>query len=281
MLAVGLSLTAAIFWGLADFLGGLETRRTPGSVVVILSQATGLLAACACAVAFGELWSGEEAVAWALAAGSLIAIGILAFYRALAIGTMSIVAPLSAAGVVVPVVVGLLNGESLDPSQIVGMAIGAAGILLASLHAEPKGERRNRARASIALALVSAALIGIALAAFDRSAEDGVLPTLLWAKVAAVVTLSVVVLVTRPELHVERNHFLPIAGIGLLDVAATGLFTLATTEGFLSIVAIVSSLYPVVTVLLARAVLHERVRPVQMAGVVCALLGVGLIAAGQ
>lgn len=281
MLAVGLSLTAAIFWGLADFLGGIESRRTPGLVVVILSQATGLAAACAAALILGEIWSGAEAVTWALIAGSLISVGILAFYRALAIGTMSIVAPLSAAGVIVPVVVGLMNGDNLDPPQIAGMVIGALGILLASLHAEPEGERRDRARASIALALVTAVLVGLALAAFDRSAEDGVLPTLLWAKVAAVVVLGLLVLMTRPAMNVEGDHLLPIAAIGLLDVAATGLFALATTEGFLSIVAVVSSLYPIVTVILALAILRERVRPVQMAGVVCALVGVGLIAAGQ
>ena len=283
MLAITVSFGAALLWGLADFIGGLESRQASGLAVVLLSQATGLAAACVfalIAVMVADPAFTAGAVVWAAAAGALIALGVLAFYRALAIGTMSIVAPLSATGVVLPVIVGLVKGDSPGGVQLAGMAIGAAGALLATLDAETDAERRARARTSVALALATAVLIGLALVAFDRAAEDGVAPTLVWAKSAAVLVLGALALAFRPDLRIERTHRAPIAAIGLLDVSATGLFALATTEGFLSVVAVISSLYPAVTVVLAHAFLHERVRSVQMVGVLGAFVGVALVAAG-
>jgi drug/metabolite transporter (DMT)-like permease len=195
-----------------------------------------------------------------------------AFYRALAIGTMSIVAPISATGAVLPVVVGVATGDKVTALLGAGMALTLVGVVLAS-----REEDAGRAsRQSIALALAAALGFGTFFVVYDAAADGSVLWAVLIARLVAVPFVGGLVLARRQRLPVRRDLAV-LCVAGTLDLAATGLYALANREGALSVVSVVGSLYPVATVLLAQAVLSERVRASQGAGVLLAFAGVALV----
>ena len=213
--------------------------------------------------------------------GTAGAVALTAFYRGLAIGTMSIVAPISATGVAVPVVVGLAGGDRPGALRLVGIAVAVAGVVLATREAAPAGSpQRAVARRSLALALVAALGFGSFFVGMDAAADADVFWALLAARAASLTMLCGAAIAVRPRLPRDPLTLGLLAGIGGLDLGANGLFAAATTEGLLSLAAVLSSLYPVVTILLARGFLHERVRQTQGVGVVAALAGVVLIAGG-
>jgi drug/metabolite transporter (DMT)-like permease len=281
MLAIALGLGSSLFWGLADFGGGLQSRRFSVIAVLFVSQAVGL-AGIAVIVAL----SGEPAPAladlWPAAAGG--AGGLLAlsaFYRALAIGTMSIVAPISATGAAVPVAVGIAGGDRPAALQLAGIVAAVVGVVLASRELdEPHPEGHVPERTSIALALVAALGFGTFFVGMDAGADASVPWALLANRVASVTAVLLVVGAARVPLPGSPRRLAPLVLVGLLDAGANGLYAWGTTEGLVSVVAVLGSLYPVATVLLARLVLGERVRRVQEVGIVAALAGVVLIAAG-
>ena len=200
MLAIALGLGSSLFWGLADFGGGLQSRRFPVIAVLLVSQAVGLAGIAAIvalsgepAPALGDLWP-----AAAGGAGGLLALS--AFYRALAIGTMSIVAPISATGSAVPVIVGLASGEHPGAVQLAGIAAAAVGVVLASREADHGDDARARAgRASIGLALVAALGFGGFFVGMDRAADADILWALFAARIAGNLALLGFVLVVRPS----------------------------------------------------------------------------------
>ena len=247
-------------------------------------QVAGALICAAVILATAEALPEGRTVWLSLLAGSAGALALGAFYRALALGTMSIVAPISASGVVVPVVVGVVSGDRPTVVQAVAIPVIFAGVILASreVHepAEGGSEAGGGSRTSIVLALLAALAFGIYFSLTDAVAEDCVLWLLLLDRAAAV-TLLVALLVARPPAVRPRPpDLVAIAAIGGLDLLATGLYALATTEGLLSIVAVVGALYPIATVLLERVVLKERLRREQQAGVALAFAGVAAVAAG-
>ena len=222
-------------------------------------------------------WS---AVGWAALAGSAGIVALGAFYRALAIGTMSVVAPISATAAAVPVLVGLAEGERPGGLQIAGMVAALAGVILASR--EPVEEGCPPAnRAAIGLALVAAAGFGTFFVGIDRASATAEVPWVIVVQRCCSVSLLVIAtLVVRPTLPRDGASLLVLAMVGLLDLGANGLYALATTKGLLSVVSVLGSLYPAVTVVLARFVLAERIARVQEVGVVLALAGVIAISAG-
>jgi drug/metabolite transporter (DMT)-like permease len=222
----------------------------------------------------------RSAVAWAALAGSAGIVALGAFYRALAIGTMSVVAPISATAAAVPVLVGLAEGERPGGLQIAGMAAALAGVILASR--EPVEEGCPPAnRAAIGLALVAAAGFGTFFVGIDRASATAEVPWVIVVQRCCSVSLLVIAtLVVRPSLPRDGASLLVLAAVGLLDLGANGLYALATTHGLLSVVSVLGSLYPAVTVVLARFVLAERIARVQELGVVLALAGVIAISAG-
>jgi drug/metabolite transporter (DMT)-like permease len=234
------------------------------------------------ALASGRSAPDAAAFAWAAAAGVAGTVGIAAFYRGLAVGTMSIVAPIASTGAALPVLVGLADGERPGAVQAAGIVVAIAGVMLAGR--EPVDAdvlRPQAARAALGLALLAAVGIGVTFVALDRAtAGGGVAWTLLVQRGVEVGLLAVAALLTRPALPRERVAWIAIAGLGLLDVTAQALFAVATTLGLLSIVSVLSSLYPAATVLLARTLLHERVSRLQEVGVVAILAGVVAISAG-
>lgn len=280
MLGVCLGLCASVCWGFADFLGGLEARRLPGMVVVLCSQAFGVTILATLVLVGGGLSIGGEDLLAACVAGLSGALGLSCFYRALSVGVMSIVAPITATGVIVPVLFGLLSGEQPTMLQAGGMLAAAAGIVLATKDRSETLEDRRRMKLSAGLALVAAISIGVGLTALNRAADAGVLDAVLLARLTSVAALVLAVAVIRPGLGEVVPRRKGLASIGVLDVAATCLYAGASTTGLLSVTALMSSLYPIVTILLARMVLSERVRRVQAVGIAAAVGGVLLMATG-
>ena len=280
MLGLGLGLTSSLCWGVSDFIGGLSARRLPLLFVMVSSQAVGLAVVIGVVAIRG---TGAPALVRLLPAvgGGLAGIAALtSFYRALAIGTMSVVAPIAATGVSVPVVVGIARGDHPAASQLVGIVIAVIGVVLASREHGPGIEDRGASRVSVALALLAAAGFGCYFVGVQSSARADPMWALLASRVAGVALLLVVAAVQGGIAVARPGRWWPLAVMGVLDVSATGLYAVATRHGLLSVVSVAASLYPLATVLLARVVLGERVRRVQELGIAAALAGVVLMAAG-
>jgi drug/metabolite transporter (DMT)-like permease len=279
MWAVLLSLAASSCWGVGDFLGGLQSKRVAVPVVVAVIQGTGVVPVLVVIALAGAPFPGGRAVVLSLVAGIAGALAISGFYRALAIGTMSIVAPISATGVALPVFVGIATGDALSRVVSVGLVVTVAGVVLASRETHADAERAAAGRRSIGLALLAAIGFGTYFVMADAAADDSVLWLLVLSRVIPA-PAAVLLARARGMRAPPRRIALVLVFAGLVDCAATGLYALANTKGALSIVAVVGSLYPVMTVVLARLVLGERIRPLQRVGVVAALAGVAMIASG-
>lgn len=279
MVAVALSLAASWCWGVADFTGGLKTKRMPVPLVLLFVEGVGLVWVLAAIAASGEALPSGRAVAASLVAGAAGVVALGSFYRALAIGTMSVVAPISATGVILPVAVGVATGDALSILVSAGLVITIVGILLASREQHESADAAAAGRLSLVLAVLAALGFGSYFVLSDVAADESILWLLALARLVVVPVLAAVVLAARAPRPVAGDA-MPLVLAGTLDVAATGLYAVAATKGAISIVSVVGSLYPITTVLLARVVLHERLRPVQAAGVAAAFTGVALIVAG-
>jgi drug/metabolite transporter (DMT)-like permease len=284
-LAVGLALSASILWGLSDFVGGATSRRLPVVVVIAGSQAVALAVLAPVVLAAGEPLPDLGHLLVAAAAGAAGAGALGALYLALALGRMSVVAPLSSTAVAIPVLYALAGGERPAPVAIAGMALAAAGVIVVSRSvaaAEDGTEGPRRERASIALALLAALGVGAFFIGADHAAAASVAWTLLVSRLAEATVAAAALAILRPSVaqSVDQRAILAIVAIGLVDMVGTGAFVLASSEGLLSVVSVLAALYPVTTALLARGLLGERVPGWQGAGVLAALAGAALIAAG-
>jgi drug/metabolite transporter (DMT)-like permease len=276
LLALVLALGSSVVWGAADFAGGSLTRRLPAFAVTLVSQAAGF-AALLLVVAFRGSLEGRSLWLGALA-GIGGGVGLAAFYRALSLGTMSVVSPLVACGAIVPFAISIATGERPSALAIAGAVVALGGAVLASVE-ERRAATPERARA-IGLAVVAAVALGLFVYFLGLAARDGdALSALVGARLGSLPTLLLLALATRSPL-VVRTSLLAVAAVGVADVTANALFALATTQGLLSLTSVLGSLYPVVTVLLAHALLHERLTATQKAGVGAALAGVVAISAG-
>jgi drug/metabolite transporter (DMT)-like permease len=273
-----LALASSVLWGSGDFLGGTLSRRMPALAVVGVSQALALVLVGTVAVVTGELARGMPPAGWGWAAASGVAglVGLVAFYSALARGTMGVVAPIAALGVIAPVAVGLAAGERPSSVQMVGAALGVIGGVLAS---GPELTSRAAGR-PIALALLAGLAFGLVLVFLARGSEESPLLTLVGMRTTSVVLLVAVAVAARSLGGVRRADLPLLALIGMLDAGANLSYAIATTVGLLSLVSVLASLYPAVTVLLARVVHHERMTRLQDVGVATAVGGVLLVAAG-
>lgn len=280
-MAAVLALLSSLLWGGADFLGGTVSRRRPAALVVGSSQLVGLIAIGVVAVAAGALGDDRGYLPWAVVSGLAGLVGLVCFYAALASGTMGVVSPIAALGVVVPVLVGLVRGERPATLQMVGIAMAVLGVVLAS---GPELSGRAGAR-PLVLALVAALGFGLALLFIAEGSRSSTLMTLVTMRLTSVTIMAVVLAVAvrrvdRSGMRLDRRDVALVALVGLGDVAANLAFGLASTRGLVSVVAVLGSLYPVVTVLLARVLHGERLAPAQTLGVAGALGGVALIASG-
>jgi len=273
-----LALSGALFWGVGDFLGGLAARRLAVLTVLAVSQAIGLAGVLLWVWVASDPFPGVAELLPAALAGVAGLIGLGALYRGLAVGAMGIVAPISAASPIVPLAVDAAQGVVPDALQWLGVALVLAGIV--ALSREPAGAGQ-RIAAGAGLAIVAALGFGLFFVGLDAGADESA-PWAVVAARSASVTLAVAaaVFVTRTSLRPPRQLLLTLVGVGVFDTGANVSVAFATTKGAAGIVAVLSALYPVVTVVLARLVLGERLSVARRVGGAVALTGAALVAAG-
>jgi len=263
-------------WGSADFAGGALTRRLPAFPVTVVSQSAGFALLLVVVAARGDV--AGRSLLLGLLAGAGGGAGLALFYRALALGTMSVVSPLVACGAVVPFGISLATGERPSALALAGAAAALGGAVLASLE-EHRSDSPERARA-VLLAVAAALALGLFVYFLGLGSREGdALSTLLGARIGSLSLLVAAALAARAPLGVPRAAVPAVAAVGVADVSANALFAFASGHGLLAIVSVLGSLYPVATVLLAHVLLHERLTRAQQAGVAVALAGVALIAA--
>jgi len=300
--SVVLALAAALAWGVSDFLGGLFTRRIALLQVLLISQLVGSATLVLLATLQGPSTLDARAVGFAMGASASGLVGIAALYRGMAVGVVSIVAPISATGAALPVLFGLLQGEHASTLQMIGIGLALLGIVLASRSQDALRASEPVRGRGVGFALLAAlGFGGFFILIHEASARD-----VLWAGAVqrltglAIVTLLVVLfqtplafgwrtpLASRGRTPLALGWRTPLAFgwrslpglvvVGLLDTTANVLFAYASTTGLVSLASVLASLFPVVTVILAWFVLHERLARPQAVGVACALTGVALIA---
>ncbi len=269
-------MLAAITYGAADFLGGLATKKSPIFSVVLISQAVGLVLLFMLLLVMPvpmraiDFW-------WGTAGGVAGAVALTLFYRALAVGSMGVISPVSAVvATVVPVLYGIVHGERPSLHQDIGIALAPIAVWFVSFKIEgsaPRADLRGLRR-SLA-AGVAFGLFYICLAQTHRDA--GLFP-LVGSRAGSICLLAAAALVARQPLRPLRGTLRIIGWSGVLDMSANALFISAAHHGMIAIAAVLTSLYPASTIFLARIVLKERLQRTQIAGVVCALLAVVLIA---
>ena len=276
-MAVVLALTSAAVYGAADFLGGLASRKTSVFGVVALSQVVGLAALLALLPWLGGPVDGTD-LAWGVAAGVAGASGLVLFFRTLARGVMSVIAPVTAVtSAAVPVLVGLLGGNRIGLWAAAGIALALAAVVLVSAEGGLSALRVARP-ASLAPALAAGTAFGFFFVLLDRTSEEAGVTPLVAARMASVALVVVLALATRQSLRVTRPALPLVALSGVGDMTANALFLLATQqEGQLAITGVLASLYPVSTVMLAQVLLRERLAGAQVAGLGTAVAAIVLI----
>lgn len=281
-----LALLASALWGTSDFLGGTASRRLPVLSVLGVSQLSALLVLTPLALGLGALSTDRAYVLPAVVAGLVGPAALVAFYRALATGTMGVVAPIAALGVVVPVGAGIASGERPSLLQVVGIVVAVAGVVLAS---GPELSRSGRGGLQpLVLAGLSSLGFGTVFVLIAAGSEQGgveaVVMVVLTMRLTTVAVLTLALLASARRRGIEtgvRRSDLPVLiTIGVFDVGANSAFALASQADLIAVTAVLASLYPVVTILLARQVHAERLARMQLLGVCAALAGV-LVLAGS
>ena len=277
-MAVVLALASAVVYGVADFCGGIASRRAAAAAVVALSQAAGLVV-----VALLLPWLGGAPVpgdlAWGAAAGVAGGAGLLLFYRALATGVMSVVAPVTAvSAAALPVLGGLALGERLGAAAVAGIVLALVAVVLVAAEGGLSSLRSARP-ATVAPALAAGAGFGLFFVLLERTGDDAGLTPLAASRVVSVLVVGGLALATVRSVRVPRRVLPVVLAAGVGDMAANALFLLATQAGGqLAVTGVLASLYPVSTVVLAQVLLRERLAGAQQAGLAVAAAAVVLIA---
>ena len=282
-MAVAFALSASLAWGISDFLGGIKSRSVPLLTVLLVSQSVGAALMAVVAVLHGHWPAGSLWLVEALLAAVTGTIGLAALYGGMAVGLITLVAPVAATAPILPLIVGLLTGERPRPLQLVGAALALAGVILLSLRpgaGETDSSRRRGAGIGVALAAVASVSFGCFYLAMAAASKSDVLWAAFLQRLASVCLLGATAMVLRrlPRLH--RPDLPALATIGVLDVCANVLYGAASTIGSIALVPVLaSSLYPVEGVVLARLILRERITRWQQAGVLAVIAGVALVSA--
>lgn len=277
MAAALLALAGALSWGVGDFFGGLSSRRLHVLTVLALSQAIGLAGVLLWVLLARDPFPGLGELAPAAAAGLAGAVGLAALYRGMALGAMGIVAPISAASPVVPLVVDAAKGVVPSAVQCGGIALVLSGIAVLS---HERSENGTRLAAGAGLALVAALGFGLFVVGLDAGADESAPWAVVAARSTSVALCVLAAAITAAPLRVPRMLLPMVLAVGLFDTGANVLVAFATTLGAAGIVAVLSALYPVATIALARVALHERLDTWRRVGAALALGGAALVAAG-
>jgi drug/metabolite transporter (DMT)-like permease len=274
LLALGASLT----WGFGDFLGGVKARVLPTLTVMAASQPFGLAALGIGVAVRGTGIPGNE-VAWSALSAAIATMGLFAFYRGLAVGAMSVVAPIAAVSAGIPVIWGVVvSGDHIHGLQAIGFVAAVGGSVAASLELHPERRRIAAGVGWAALAMLAFGSYYIPMHA--AASHDWLWPAFLFRCTSVTIVVSLA-LARGLRPGGLREHWPALIAVGILDTGGNALFAAASsTHGLLSVVSVLASVYPVITVLLARFMLGERVQRTQDAGVLVALIGVVLITTG-
>jgi drug/metabolite transporter (DMT)-like permease len=276
-MAVVLALGASLTWGIADFFGPLQGRVLGALRALVYVQIAGLLG-----IALIVAARGEEPAGWvvllAIPAAVSGTIGLYAFYRGIAVGAISVVAPIAGVSAAIPVIVGVISGERPSVWQGIGMAAALVGVFFAAR--EPDAGGGGRVAAGVGLALLAALGFGGYFPFMHAAGNVDYWWASLIFRITSSILIFVPVLVQRMSLAVPRRRLVPLALVGLGDMFGNLLYAASSAFGLVSVTAVLASLYPVVTVGLARLVLSERVARSQEAGIALTLAGVVLISTG-
>jgi drug/metabolite transporter (DMT)-like permease len=271
--ALALALGASLAWGVADFVGPL-IARTLGALRVLFWAQVGGLAAIAIAVAVRGERPDEWLVLLAIPAAFAGTLGLWAYYRGIAAGAISVVAPIAGASAIVPVVYGIATGDDPSALQFLGIACALVGVVLASLE---RHEGTHRIAAGVGLALLAAIGFGFYFPPMHAAGKADFWWASLIFRATALLVIAAAVAVQRPSLRLRPRELAIVAAVGIGDTLGNVLFAASSGTGLVSLTAVLASLYPIVTVLLASAVLHEQTAPTQRAGIALTLAGVVLI----
>jgi drug/metabolite transporter (DMT)-like permease len=277
-MAALLALAGALGWGVGDFLGGIAARRLAVLTVLLVSQAVGLVGVSLWVLIAGDPFPGIVELLPAAAGGITAMIGLAALYRGFAIGAMGIVAPVSAASPVVPLAVDAAHGVVPGAVQWVGVGLVLSGIVL--LSREPSGVGERRVAAGVGLALVAALGFGLFFIGIDAGADESTAWAVTAARGASVPIVLMAAFLTGASLRPARRLLPLLVAVGIFDTAANVLVAAAADHGAIGVVAVLGSLYPLVTILLAWLVLGERLAVGKRVGGGVALGGAALVAAG-
>jgi drug/metabolite transporter (DMT)-like permease len=279
LLAAAAGLLAAASWGAGDFGGGIAAKRLPVFVALLGSQIVGLVGAVAGMVLLGEPLPASADAAWAAGAALFGALGLAGLYRALADGRMGIVAPIT--GVLsasIPVAIGIATAGAPGPIRLAGFSVALLAIVLVSLV-----DDGTTGRGGFLLAIGAGVCFGLYSACVGQVAEGVFGPLMVSRATASVLVLAIVVAGRKPALAVafaERRLLLLIALVGVLDLVGNAMFLVAAQASGLALAAVLGSLYPVSTVILAAVVLHEPIGRVHAVGIAAAALAAVLIVGG-
>ena len=284
-MAVVLSLLAALTYGAADFIGGFVAKKVHVLSVVLISQLIGTIPFLMVFPFLNDTPFSGHAFWWGTVSGIAGGTGVTLLYAGLAKGRMSVVAPVTAVeAAVVPVIFGLISGERPSPLALTGVAAAVVAVALISSAPDPDPSddiaARGRATPGLLHALGAGAAFGAFFIFLDLAGDRESLWPLVGTRTASISLVTVAILVTTRSVSAPRSTLPAIAWSGLFDMAANIFYLLATRQGLLSLVAVITSMYPATTVLLARVVLKERLGRTQLLGIACAAIGIALISGG-
>lgn len=273
--ALLLALSASLAWGVADFVGPWQ-GRTLGPLRVLLWAQVGGIALLGIVIAARGHGPHDWAVLWAVLAALSGTLGLYAYYRGMATGTMAVVAPIAGASAIVPVVFGIATGDRPSPVQLAGIASAIVGVALAAREQQADG---RRIAAGAGLALLAAIGFGFYFPPMHAAgAADPWWSSFIFRLTAGVIVLTAVLL-RRPAIRLGGWPLAIVLAVGCSDTLGNLLFAASSSRGIVSLTSVLASLYPIITVALAAVVIKERVGGIQLLGVVLTLLGVGLISA--
>lgn len=273
MSSLFLALGASLAWGFADFFGPLVSRTLGSLRVLFWAQVGGLLA-----IALAVAVRGQGPAGWGVLFATLASLGgmlgLFAYYRGMQRGAMSVVAPIAGVSAIVPVVFGIMTGDSPSTLQLAGIACALAGVGLASVEHQ---EGSRRVAAGVGLALLAAVGFGFYFPWMHAAGKVDFWWASFVLRATALLLLAAVVAARHAPLRLRRRDLAIVFAVGIGDTLGNVFFAASSANGLVSLTSVLASLYPVVTVLLAASVLHERVAPMQRAGIVLTLAGVVLI----
>jgi drug/metabolite transporter (DMT)-like permease len=288
-----LALTSAALYGAADFIGGFTSRRADTIAVVLISQFAGLLSLALLLPLMPPVAPTGRDLMWGAAAGLSSSVGVALLYRGLAIGTMAIIAPTTAVcAVIVPVAVSVALGEQLSRVALAGIVLALVAIVLVAQETRRPDASADDERAThasplrrlprgLGLAFLSGIAIGGFFLFLARARPEAALWPMLVSRGSSVVLFGIIAMVSGRSLRMPVTAAGMAIGGGIVDMAANTLYLIATWSGSLSVIVTLASLYPASTVMLARVFLRERLNRVQLAGVVCVLVAILTIVAGN